>query len=161
MSANLDQPGQSHPVVRPLLQQLLEVEHGRLVVVLPEGEVGHHDSGLLVVLVIPEESHAGVLALVQVVVHQVELGQGAQGDLVLRVVLQRLLVLLDGAIVVALHHRVLSNLVADLCRRLALLQHTIWLVHLNLREKTKMKTDHSKFSSGCQRLMSKWKYQFS
>ena len=49
---DLDQPGQRHPVVRPLGQQLLEVEHSGLVIILPERQVSHHHSGLLIVFVI-------------------------------------------------------------------------------------------------------------
>ena len=39
----------------------------------------------------PEQSGAGVLALVQVVVHQVQLGKGDQGHLVIRVELGSIL----------------------------------------------------------------------
>ena len=50
---DLHQPGQRHPVVRPLGQQLLEVEHRRLVIILPESQVSHHHRGLLILFVVP------------------------------------------------------------------------------------------------------------
>ena len=49
---DLHQPRQRHPVVRPLGQQLLEVEHSGLVIILPECQISHHHCRLLIVFVI-------------------------------------------------------------------------------------------------------------
>ena len=54
------------PAPAALTEQLLEVEHGRLVVVSSEAEIGHHHGGQVVLLVLAQQRHTRVLTLVQV-----------------------------------------------------------------------------------------------
>lgn len=55
-----------------------------------------------------------MLALIQVVIHEVQLGQADEGDVVVRMKLERLLVAPNGSIKVALRDRLIRHLVADL-----------------------------------------------
>ena len=47
------------------VEELAEVVSGFVVVVAPELEVGHHDGRRVILLVIPQQSHALVHALIQ------------------------------------------------------------------------------------------------
>lgn len=50
-----------------LTQELLEVKHCCVVFISAVGEISHHEGGTVILLVCPQEGHAGVLALVKVI----------------------------------------------------------------------------------------------